>query len=210
MDVDRPRLARKVGAPDAFQQGVAGEDHSSVARQCGEQVELSRPQLEPARPHGRFTPARVDPEAADLDRATASTRRFGPPKDRLDPGNQRAGMERLGDVVVGAQLQADDRVDHVVARSEHHDRDIAPSAQLAAHLEAVQLGQHQVEDHQIWIVSGVEGEGLLAIGRGDHRPALLFEIEPEQLDDVALVVDHEDRLHPGEDTRADRDRYHWM
>ena len=49
-------------------------------------------------------------------------------------------------------------------------------------------------------MTAVELEAGLAVTRGDDRPALLLEIQPQQLDDVALVVDDQDRLHPGEDT----------
>ena len=42
---------------------------------------------------------------------------------------------------------------------------------------------------------GMEGKPFLAIGRSDHRPALLLQVEPEELDDVALVIDDQDRLH---------------
>ena len=44
-------------------------------------------------------------------------------------------------------------------------------------------------------MAGVEGERLLAVARGDDREALLLEVEPDEVHDVALVVDDEDGLH---------------
>ena len=59
------------------------------------------------------------------------------------------------------------------------------------------FGQHQVEDDEVRIVPGVAIERLLAVRGGDDRVALLLEVEPDEVDDVALVVDDQDRLHRG-------------
>src|SRR6478752_3879818 len=48
--------------------------------------------------------------------------------------------ERLGDVVVGAELEADDLVELVVAGGQHDDRHRAPGAELLADLEPVADG----------------------------------------------------------------------
>ena len=47
------------------------------------------------------------------------------------------GRERLGEVVVGAGLEAGDDVVGVVAGRDHDDRHVARAAQRAAQLEAV-------------------------------------------------------------------------
>ena len=74
---------------------------------------------------------------------------------------------------------------------------MAAAPDLAADLEAVDLRKHQVEHHQVGVVPRVERQPLLAVGGADDAVALLFEIEPEQLDDVALVVHQQDSFHPG-------------
>jgi hypothetical protein len=45
-------------------------------------------------------------------------------------------------------------------------------------------------------------ERLLAIGRGHDRIAFLLEVEAKEIDDVTLVVDDQDRLHPAKDSEA--------
>ena len=62
-----------------------------------------------------------------------------------DPGEQLARRERLGDVVVGADLEAEHAIGFLAARGHHDDRHVAAPAQLAAHLDAIAAGQHQVE-----------------------------------------------------------------
>ena len=168
-----------------------------IAGERGEEVELPGPQAEIPAGDGRLAPARVDPERADLHRPPAAGRHVGPAEDRLDPGDQRPRVEGLGHVVVGAELEAHDRVDVVVACREHQDGRVASAADLAADLEPVELRQQEVEDDEVRIVPGVAIEGFLAVCGGDDRVALLLEVEPDEVDDVALVVDDQDRLHRG-------------
>ena len=58
-------------------------------------------------------------------------------QDRLDARQQLARAERLGQVVVGAHLQADDAVGLLAARGEHDHRDLGLRAQVAAQRQAV-------------------------------------------------------------------------
>ena len=74
----------------------------------------------------------------------------GPPQERLDPAHQLAQAERLGQVVVRAELEADDLVDLVVAGGQDEDRRLrAGGAQPAQDLEAVDAGQPDVEHDEV-------------------------------------------------------------
>jgi len=87
---------------------------------------------------------------------------------------------------------------------QHQDGRLAALADLAADLEAVAAGEHEVEDHEVRVVAEVEGQRLVAVtGRHDGE-ALLLEVQPHELDDVALVVDDEDGLHEPQDRATDR------
>ena len=84
----------------------------------------------------------------------------------LDARQQLRHLERLGDVVVGAELEADDLVDHLAARGEHdHRRLDAALAQLAADVEAAHARQHQVEQQQVERIARRAFEPALAVGR---------------------------------------------
>jgi hypothetical protein len=69
-----------------------------------------------------------------------------PAQHGLHAGHELARLEGLGHVVVGAQLQPDHAVHHLAAGGEHDQGDVAGAADGAAQLEAVHLGQHDVED----------------------------------------------------------------
>ena len=169
MDIDGPRLTREVRAPDVLEQTVAGQDDAGVPGERREEIELAGAEAEVAAGDRRLAAARIDPERADLDRAPAAGRRVRPAQDRLDPGDERPRVERLRDVVVGAELETDDRVDVVVPGGEHQDRGVAAPPDLAADLEAVELRQHQVEDHEIRVVASMAVEAPRR-RRGLRRP----------------------------------------
>src|ERR1035437_2687303 len=154
-DVDSSRLAREVGAPDVLEQRVAGQHDARVPGQRCEKVELARPELQTALVDVGLAATRVDPQRADLDRAGTGCRRGRPPEDRLDSCNQGTWVEWLRDVVVGAQLKPDDRVDVVRPRGQHENRGRPAPADLATHLEPVDARQHQVQDDEVRVVAGV-------------------------------------------------------
>jgi len=103
-------------------------------------------------------------------------------------------VERLRDVVIGAELQALDLVHRVVASRQHDHWDIREEANLAEHPEAVQAGQAHVEEHDVGtrLLDGLE-RLLAGAGPDDLRVAPL-EREPEahRLDDIRRIVHHED------------------
>ena len=152
VDVDRARVAGERVAPDALEQLVARQHHAAVLEQGPEEVELLGRELHVARcrpctsrrpasmrispcvstPPARRPAARVARRRIDLTRATSSR-----------------GVERLGQVVVGADLEADDLVDVVVARRQHDDRHLRATRGRAADLEPVDVGQVEVEHDQV-------------------------------------------------------------
>ena len=67
----------------------------------------------------------VDDEVAVDQRAAARRGGAGPAQHRVDPQHQLARAERLGDVVVGADLEPDDPVGLLAERGQHDDRHVA-------------------------------------------------------------------------------------
>ena len=61
-------------------------------------------------------------------------RRLYPPQHRAGAGHQLAWAERLGDVIVGAQLQPDQLVGLLDASGQHDDRHVRRAPQLPAHV----------------------------------------------------------------------------
>lgn len=67
-------------------------------------------------------------------------------------------------------------------------------AQPAGHLEAVEVGQHDVEDDEVGPVLLDGGEGGPPRGGAFHLEAVKLQAHGEQLGDLRLVVNHENPL----------------
>jgi hypothetical protein len=115
-----------------------------------------------------------------------------PAKDRVDARHQLADGKRLGHVVVGARIQAADLVAVLRSRGQHDDRQHGiGSADLLAHREPVDVGQHQVQDHQIGEFTGDELERFPSIcSFEDLKIPLRLQDASNQTPRLGRVIDH--------------------
>ena len=153
----------------------------------------------------RLAPAEVDLDAPDPGARVAAglAAVLDAAQDRPHAGDELAGRERLRDVVVGAELEAEHAVDLAVARREHEDREIGvgSAAHSAAHLHAVDRArQPDVEDreHRLLVADQRPAPARRPAAWIDAEPRIA-EVEIEQIGDVGIVLDDHDRLlscHP--------------
>ena len=116
---------------------------------------------------------------------------WAPATDGADPRRQLAPAERLGDVVVGAELEPEDAVELVATGGEHDDRDGPALAQLAADVTAVDVRQAEVEQDEV-VASRRQGVG--AGGDVDDLMPVGLQAGDERLGDRPVVLD-EQQLH---------------
>ncbi len=109
-------------------------------------------------------------------------------RHRTDPRNELAEAERLDDVVVGAELEADDPIDLLALGGDDDDRDVRAGAQLAADRESVDIGQSEVEQDE---VGPACVERFAAPLPRASRRTLGEEAFGERLCDRVLVLDDE-------------------
>ncbi len=187
-----------VGAPHPVDQGLAGEDPAGVGQEELEQLELLERQLHALAADDHLVALGVERHVADAERLAARGRgrhRLGAPAAQhgAHAGHQLAEPVGLGDVVVGAHLEADDGVDLAALGRDHDDRHRRPAPELAAHVDARDLGEHHVEQHEVGL-HGVEHVERLGPVAGDlHAEALPLEPDGEGLDEGVLVLDDQDR-----------------
>ena len=106
--------------------------------------------------------------------------------------DQHARLDRLDDVVIRAELEADDVVDVVVARGDDEDRQIRGGAQLLAHGEAVAARQPEVEHHEVrHFALQVLDDAIAAVLDGDPE-AVALQISAHQLCEAQIVFDQQD------------------
>ncbi len=198
VDVDGAlvRFERVVVVADELEQLGAGEDAARLGGEVAEQVELRRGEVDPL-PVARDAPAlEVDDEVAAAQGAAApdlGQLAVGATELRLHAAHELADAERLHQVVVGTDLEADHLVDLVGARGEEDDRCPGVAAEAAACLEAVDPRQSHVEEDDLRRERGVALERLLAgPDDGDAIP-FAFEGDLDAAGDRGLVLDDHDR-----------------
>ena len=145
------------------------------------------------RPRSMATSSRPSVSARALARQAGLGLR--PAQDRADPRHQLARIERLGQVVVGAQLEAHDAIHVVAARGEHQHRHLGRGADAAQEIEAADAGQHHVEHRQLVVPGDGAVERVGAVGLGVEREAFACEVLADQLGQLHVVVHQQDPRH---------------
>ena len=113
--------------------------------------------------------------------------------ERAQAGDQLFGLEGLGEIIVGARIEARDLVRPAVARGEHEDGHVlAFLAPLVEHGEPVHLGQAEIEDDGVIGFVGAEEMTVLAIGGEIDRIARAFERRAELPPQIGFVFDDQD------------------
>src|SRR6266446_1914653 len=125
VDVDGPGLHEAIPPPHRVQQLLAAEDAPGRAGQDREQLELLGGEVHRVALHADLEAVAVDLELADLHvRLLLGVAGTGAAGDRADAGEQLARRERLGHVVVGAHLEAEDLVTLLDAAGVHDHGDV--------------------------------------------------------------------------------------
>src|SRR3954453_5069985 len=203
--LDGVRRREGVVAPDLLEEALARDDDALVAHDVLEQLELALGQLDRALAALDLVRVGVQRQVGDDERRAAPRRPAA--QQRAQPGEQLLALERLDEVVVGARVEAlDARLDGV-ARGKHEDRHVVGRAQPARDLDAVELRQAEVEDHEVRMVGRGLVERGLAVAGDAHVVAVQAQGALEDLGDLVVVLDDEhpriatDTVHAGKRVR---------
>ena len=118
------------------------------------------------------------------------------PEGRPHAGEQLADGEGLADIVVGAAVEGGDLVALLPSRGEHDDGHRGPLAKPREDTEAVEVGQAQVENDEVWLAGRRLDQTVLAVARLEEAVAMARERGAEEAPDLWLVLD-EDHRGPG-------------
>src|SRR5215207_3493012 len=163
VDVARAPVA-PLAAPHPPQERAPREHPAGARRERHEELELGVGEVHLLVGDGDPAAREVYAQPVVVELVRALARRYrGPAHDSPHPRHQLPHGERLGDVVVGPELQPHDPIYLVVLGCQHDDGHVALRPDAPAHLRAVQLGEHDVQDYEVRLVALERLEGLLAV-----------------------------------------------
>jgi hypothetical protein len=119
----------------------------------------------------------------------------GPAQHGLDPLDEQALAERLVDIVVGPEVEAQDLVDLLVLGGEDDHRQVGGPAQAAQHLHAVHPGHLDVQYGQVGRIVLQRRQAGGAVVVGLHGMAVAFQGQADRRHDVLVVVHQGDLGH---------------
>ena len=160
-----------------------------VAHEMLQDIEFERGDFDRFAVHGNLAIAGVKRDAAHLQPAAISFG-FGASEDRVDARRKLTRVERLGEVVVGAELESDNAVDILATGRQHQHWNPALGAKSLQNLEAVQAGQHDIENNKVVAaLLGLRQAGLAVVGALDGKAFPLQKLfqKPAEFD---VVVDN--------------------
>ena len=197
VDVDGARAAGVAIAPDLFEQDVPRQHAAAMLQQILEQQEFLRRQRDFPAVERDDVPLGVDDDRAVGERP--ARRRVVPlraAEQRPHARDQLVRAERLGEVVVGAHLEADDALGFLGAGGQHDDRDrrgVLVGAQQPADLEAVDVRQHQVEHDEIRRLGARPRRARrVPTKRASVAYPAFSRYRADEFRDVGIVLDHQD------------------
>lgn len=119
-------------------------------------------------------------------------------KQGSDAGQEFVATERFRQVVVGAGIQALDAVFDPAAGGEDEDATSeSEAAKLPADGKAIQLGKHEIEQHQIRLLVECARQSIGAIGTGQHTVAPTFQAVGEDGAHAEFVFHDENAFKVG-------------
>ncbi len=145
----------------------------------------------------------LEPDLARGDRAHAQlVGHHLEPHQRADAGDQHEVGRRLGEKIVGAGVEAAHPVARLVERGDHDHGNVLGDRiglEAPAHLEAVHVRHHHVEQHEVAFGALADRQRLGAVRRAHHVEIFGGELRLEQAQVRRHVVDHE---NPGGHRRS--------
>ena len=182
-------------APDGIHDGLASKGAAGALEEELQEAEFLRGE-------GNICAAAEEAVGDGVEAAIAELIRGGgggmAAEEGLRAGDEFADAEGLGDVIVGAEIEAADDVFLLALCGEHEDgHGEFFRADGAADFKAVEAREHDIEDDEVR--GAVEGgiEALLAVAGGADLVAEGGEVVLEGAEDGGVVFDDEDGRHGG-------------
>ena len=171
-----------------------------VVRQQAQQLVLDGRQVQFLAIHRGDAGVKVDKQLAGVERAlgyhAAGLRIRKAPERGADARQQFIDRKRLGQVVVGTGIERANLVRILAARRDHDNRHGRPRAHRLDHLDAIHIGQTQVEQHNARRLRRGRRDGSMGGLHGNVAHAMRLERGNDEVADGRIVLNNQDeRFH---------------
>jgi hypothetical protein len=181
-------------APDFAEQLAAMDDESPPLGEIEQQIELTAAEVDRAARIVGTQVLKIDDDPAEPDADDGAP---CPPEEGVQPRLELVEVERLGDVVVGAGLEAPEDVGLLIAGGQHDDGSTAAGPDETAELEPVGARQHDVEQHEIGRERARGGQHFVAAVHRFDLESRVGQVVGQDARERPIVLDHEDSLFHG-------------
>jgi len=184
-------VAVPVVLPDVIEDLGLGHDAPSIEHEVAQELELGGGQIHLDLGAVHLVGVLVQDQVGHAhDAVVLVLNGVGAAQDGADAGDDLLQPEGLGDVVVAADGQALDLVRHVIAGGQEEDRGgHVTLAQAPGHGEAVHVGQHDIEDHQVGGCLLHRLQRAVAVACDRDLEACEAQGRGQQVADVGFIVD---------------------
>jgi hypothetical protein len=120
----------------------------------------------------------------------------GVPQGRAHARQQLADPEGLAHVVIGAGIEGGDLVPLLASRREHNDRQGGPFTQPADDIESVDVGEAEIENHNVGLARCRLDEAGLPRGRFEETVSVIPQGCAQEASDLRIIFDDKDGWLP--------------
>lgn len=188
MHVDAAIKWRQRPAKHVFRQPVAGQHFARMTQEHFQQHELGHRQIESPAGTPRLPRCCVKPHISDVNSRNGSTGASAP-QDCPHPRHQFARVERLRQIIVGAELQTENPIHILSTRRENQHGRVRSGAQFAQDVEPAHAGQQKIENHERMLAGARAFEAAHAVMHGFHLEPFCGEIFDENFAQLHIIVD---------------------
>jgi len=164
-----------------------------MGRELREEIELGGSEVDVPAGAAHAPRGKIDGEVVRVDRPRPRCARRRAAQYALDPRDELAWRERLGEVIVRTETEAFDLVLLESAGREHDDRQVGLFTDLLEYGEPIPFGEREIQHDEVGPLRVDHRERLVAVRRLDRGEVLtsVGQRAPHQCAHVGLVVDDE-------------------
>ena len=109
----------------------------------------------------------------------------------FDSGDEFSRAERFYHVVIGADCKPQDPVEFLASCREHQDRDVREFTYFAAHLPAVEQGEHQIENDERGVLLPDQLQGFDTVHGNGALVSFALKIKADERGGFIVILNNE-------------------